>query len=101
MSEAEMVPVTDDDRMAAEAFLPPRLWKEQAIADIAQAFARHRLAAEAAAIEKAAQVADERAEMRERLYEGNHASINAAKAVEAEEIATAIRSLKEGASHVG
>lgn len=54
---------------------------------LVQAFARHRLAER----EASARIAHERAAGRQRLYEENGASINAAKAVEAEEIATAIR----------
>lgn len=44
--------VSDTGRVRSLYVDPPRLWKEQAIADVAQAFARHRLAAEAAAIER-------------------------------------------------
>lgn len=47
-----------------------------------------------AALEEAAKLADERAACRERLYSENGRSINAAKAVEAEETAFAIRALR-------
>lgn len=47
----------------------------------------------AAALEEAAKVADAAKDMRERLFQENSASINASKAVQAEEIAAAIRAL--------
>lgn len=49
--------VSDTGRVRSLYVDPPRLWKEQAIADVAQAFARHRLAAEAAAIERLGEAA--------------------------------------------
>ncbi|TAX57160.1 hypothetical protein ELI01_18965 [Rhizobium leguminosarum] len=49
--------------------------------------------ARAAALEEAAKVADAAKDMRERLFQENSASINASKAVQAEEIAAAIRAL--------
>jgi hypothetical protein len=45
--------------------------------------------------ERCARVAEERAALRERLFNENGASINAAKAVEAEVIAAAIRALPQ------
>jgi hypothetical protein len=50
----------------------------------------------AEAFEAAAQVCDERAAGRIRMYEDNQAGINAFKAVEAEECAAAIRLLSQG-----
>lgn len=47
------------------------------------------------ALESAAKVADNAKDMRERLFAENGASLNASKAVQAEEIAAAIRSLME------
>jgi len=47
-------------------------------------------------VEDAAKVCDERAAGRTRMYEDNHAGINAFKAVEAEEAAAAIRLLSQG-----
>jgi hypothetical protein len=53
------------------------------------------VAAEKRGIERAAKIADEAAAMRARLFEENGASLNASKAVQAEELAAAIRQLGE------
>jgi hypothetical protein len=51
------------------------------------------VAAEKRGIERAAKIADEAAAMRARLFDENGASLNASKAVQAEELAAAIRQL--------
>lgn len=55
--------------------------------------ARAHVAAERRGIERAAKVAGQRAEMRERLFDENGGIISASKSIEAEEIAAAIRQL--------
>lgn len=105
MSEAEMVPVTQAARDAAAAFYGPHLARPGEVlvtahmragkideSPLIQAFARAMLAAEAAAIERCAQVADS---VRDAALP-SHGYDEAC-----DDIATAIRSLKEGASHVG
>lgn len=107
MSEAEMVPVTDEDREAAADWHQSQGhwivdWHamrrgEMDDSGTVQAFARHRLAAEAAAIERCAEIVG-----RDRRSEGAIKCGYIPKAQEVcWELATAIRSLKEGASHVG
>jgi hypothetical protein len=93
MSEKQIV-VTKADRLAADALFTdapafPLTAKLHPL--VSKAFARHRQAAVEAERERCAKVADKRAKGREQLFSENGASINAAKAVEAEEIATAIR----------
>jgi hypothetical protein len=93
MSDAEMVPVTDEDvRFAERAMHKLRGYAVSLPNDghwLTQMAAQYRLAAEAAAIERAANVAEE------------HADRNGMTRDLCLHIATAIRSLKEGASHVG
>ncbi len=98
MSDAEMVPVTDEDRKAAAPVMISREAEYRVLnrlADengIVQAFARHRLAAEAAAIERIEVAVTEYAAR----CDGFGTDDEAAGA-----ILGIIRSLKEGASHVG
>lgn len=99
MSDAEMVPVTQAARDAAADLFGRSIGGEigmhsmrAGVADnhrFVQAFARAMLAAEAAAIERCAKVADE------------YADRNGMTRDLCLRLATAIRSLKEGASHVG
>jgi hypothetical protein len=56
-------------------------------------FALALVAAEKRGIERAAKIADEALAMRARLFDENGASLNASKAVQAEELAAAIRQL--------
>lgn len=98
MSDAEMVPVTQADRDAAadsHTLIEPidadiRAGKRD-IHPWVQGFARHRLAAEAAAIERCIRVADEC----ERQQDCDHGAANTGGAAA---VAESLRSLKEGAS---
>lgn len=104
MSDAEMVPVTQAARDAAAGLFGrwvggrtgPDNMRAGGIDEhmFVQAFARAMLAAEAAAIERCIRVADEC----ERQQDCDHGAANTGGAAA---VAESLRSLKEGASHVG
>jgi hypothetical protein len=94
----DSIPVRQEDRETAAAISHMGSVTKAQIREgsydnlpIVQAFARHAEQARIEERERCARIADERAAMRAALFNENGASINAAKAVEAEEIAVAIR----------